>query len=658
MAASASAQFGRLTDAQTTATKPNPAQSSAKPDTGASQTKTSTPASKRFEKEGIVVDFSVKPLAGGGAKDEALVAGTDALATLRVTDAHTGQPVTGLHPNVWINSRKTESVPTEAECKDKIRTYLGGLLSARADYDLNSYLLLTLNHDNTISFINPQVSFSLTKLESLITLPGSGADWTLAKNKELLYVTLPDQSAVAVVNTVTRKLVSTIPTGEKTKPRRIALEPDGRLAWVGLDDSPLVAVIDTATNKLAATINVGSGLHNIAFTADSRLAYVTNSAADTVSAISTETLKKVADIKVGQTPVAIAYSSASRAVYVAAINGASVSAIDTSTQQVVATIPTKRGVVALRFEPTGRFGFAVNQRESTVSIFDSSTNALVDSSQVVKEPDQVVFTRGFAYIRSTASEKFSLIDLNGLGKQKLSITDLQAGQKPPSALPEEIGVADMIAPTPEGNSVMIANTPDENIYYYVEGMMAPMGTFQNYKRRPHALLLIDRSLQETAPGVYSTPVRLQTAGRFDVPVLIDQLRISNCFQLEVGESAQGEKSRTGASIVVQEMFSGGQFKAGETATLRFKITDAATKQPVVGLKDVRVLIFEPPGIWQQRQFAKELGDGVYEITQVFPHSGFFDVMFNVPSRGLSLTASPVTHVKVIDGAAQRDKEVK
>jgi YVTN family beta-propeller protein len=627
----ASAQFGRMKDTQPT-TKPTPA-----------------PASKRFEKEGVVVDFSVKSLPVGGAKDEALVAGTDAVATLRVTDAHTGQPITGLHPNAWLSSRKTENPPTEAECKDKIRTYLGGLLSARADVDLNSYLLLTLNHDNTISIINPQVSFSLTKLESLITLPGSGADWTLTRNKELLYVTMPEQSAIAVVNTVTRKLVNTIPTGEKTKPRRIALQPDGRLAWVGLDGSPLVVVIDTATNKLAATINVGDGLHNIAFTADSRLAYVTNSGADSVSAISTDALKKVADIKVGQTPVAVAYSTASRLIYVAAINGATISAIDTSTQQVVATIPTKRGVVALRFEPEGRFGFVVNEKESTVYLIDASTNAIVDSSQVVKEPDQVAFTRGFAYIRSTASEKFSLIDLNGLGKKKLSVTDVQAGQKPASALPEEIGVADMIVPTPEGNSVMIANTPDENIYYYVEGMMAPMGTFQNYKRRPHALLLIDRSLQETAPGVYSTPFKLQAAGRFDIPVLIDQLRISNCFQLEVAESANGEKGGAATAIAVQAMFSGQQFKPGVTATLRFKITDAATKQPVGGLKDVRVLLFEPPGVWQQRQFAREVGDGVYEITQVFPHSGFFDVMLSVPSRGLSFTSSPVTNVKVVDG---------
>ena len=79
------------------------------------------------------------------------------------------------------------------------------------------------------------------------------------------------------------------------------------------------------------------------------------------------------------------------------------------------------------------------------------------------------------------------------------------------------------------------------MYYYVEGMMAPMGSFQNYKRRPRALMLIDRSLAETARGVYSsTPVKLTNAGRFDVPILIDQPRIVNCFELEVARSPGGE----------------------------------------------------------------------------------------------------------------------
>jgi YVTN family beta-propeller protein len=625
-------------------------------------TKAPSSLSQQYEKEGIQVEFSMKAIQGDGAKDLGLAAGADAQVSFRLTDKRTGQPITGLHPNAWLSSRLGDHSPNEAECKDKIRTFVSGSLSARADTDLNSYLMLTLNHDNTITFINPQISFNITKLESIVTLPGPGVDWTLSKNKEFLYVTMPDQSAVAVINAITRKLIATVDTGEKTRPTRIALQPDGRYIWVGLDNSPKVAVIDATTNKLAASVAAGAGLHNIAFTSDSRFAYVTNSGADTVTAIDTRTLSKVSDISVGKTPVAIAYSSASDSVYVVAINGEAITVIDPARQQGVKTIPIKRGVVAFRFDPSGRYGFAVNQIESTVTVIDASTNQVLAASPVVKGPDQVTFTRLYAYVRGTESEKFSLIEMSEVKKGKFSPVDIQAGRLAASTLPKDIGVADMIQPTPEGNSVMIANLPDQMIYYYVEGMMVPMGTFENYKRRPHALMLIDRSLTETAPGLYTSAVKLKKAGTFDLPFLLDQPRITNCFEVKVADSPYGEKVQASASTLVEPMFNGNRYKPAEAATLRFKISDSITKRPLAGLKDVMVLIFEPPGIWQRRVMAKEVGDGVYEVTETFPHVGLFRVMTQIQSRGLRFADQPFTPVPVMNesqvGQAKSPEGVK
>ena len=604
-------------------------------------------AAGRFEKEGVRIDFSAKPADPGG---KGLAAGEDAVVTFSVTDSRTGQPLAGVRPSAWISSRKAENPPSEEECKDKIRTFMGGLLSARPDIDLNSYLLLTLNHDSTISVINPLVSFSRTQLENLVTLPGPGADWVLSKDKETLYVTLPEQSAVAVVSTVSRKLLMTVQVGEKVRPVRIALEPGGARVWVGLDNSPAVAVIDTATNRLAATVPAGDGLHQIAFTGDGRFAYVTNSAADTVTAIDAARLSKVADIPVGKTPVPVAYSGASKLLYVAAVNGQSVSVIDPAKQRVVGTVPVKRGTVALRFDPTGRFGFAVNQVNNSVAVIDASTGQVAGSVEVAKAPDQVTFTDRYAYVRATGSEKFSLVELSGIQKGKFAAVDVTAGQKPASELPGEIGVADMIATTPEGNAAMVANTPDGMVYYYVEGMMAPMGTLSNYKRRPHAALVLDRSLSEVAPGVYTAPVRLKNGGRFDVSVLTGQPRLSHCFQMEVASSPDAEKQGAGVSVAASALFDGRQFKAGEPVTLRFRLSDSATGQPVKGLGDVQVLAFEPPGIWQQRQWAKEVGEGEYEISQTFPRPGLYKVMLRIASRGVSFADLPATPVPVTAGS--------
>ena len=625
---------------------------------GSAKTKAPASVTQRFEKEGIAVDFSITATPDEQGKSDGLVAGADAVATFRLTDVRTGQPLTGLHPNAWISARKSSHAPNEAECKDKIGTFMGGLLSSRPDIDLNSYLILTINHDNTISVINPQLAFSITKLESLIVLPGAGADWVLSKTNDFLYLTLPDQSSVVVINTITRKIVQTVKLDDGTKPRRIALDPEGRKVWVGLDNSPYVAVIDTQTNKLAATIKVGDGLHNIAFVPGSNLAYVTNSKANTVSVIDTKKLVKLADLSVGASPVPIAHSAASRLLYVASINGGSISVIDPAKQRVVNTIPTEQGVVAMRFAPGGRFGFIVNQLTSKVSILDASTNKIISSVNVVKEPDQVVFTSGYAYIHAIASEKFSLIELADFTKTTPAPVDIQGGQTAPSTMPEEIGVADMIAPTPEGNAVMIANNPDKMVYYYVEGMMAPMGTFSNYKRRPKALLLLDRSLSEIAPGTYSAQIKLRGSGRFDVPVVVQQPRIVNCFQFEVLDSPDGEKNRSGVSIAVESMFKDQRFKAGDSVSLKFKVTDAVTKQPVTGLTDLRVLVFEPPGTWQQRQLGKEIGGGVYEITQVFPRAGVFNVMAATASRGVTFADLPFSTVRILENTTPKGEAKK
>lgn len=607
-------------------------------------------ASGRVEKEGVRIDFSAKPREAG----KGLAAGEEAVVTFSVTDARTGQPLAGVRPNAWVSSRKGEEPPNDEQCRDKIRTFMGGLLSARPDVDLNSYLLLTLNHDATISVINPLVSFSRTQLESLITLPGVGADWALSADKETLFVTLPEKSAVAVVSTITRKVLTTVPVGEGARPMRVALQPGGRRVWVGLDGSPRVAVIDAATHKLVGEVEVGAGLHQIAFTPDGRLAYVTNSAADTVSAVDAERLTKVADIPAGKTPVPVAYSAASRLVYVAAINGA-VSVIDPATQKVVREVPVRRGTVALRFDPTGRFGFAVNQVEGRVAVIDASAGAVAGEVEVVKGPDQVAFTDRYAYVRGTGSEKFSLVELSGVAKGKFTAVDVTAGQKPPSALPAEIGVSDMIATTPEGNAAMIANTPDGMVYYYVEGMMAPMGTLSNYKRRPYAAMILDRSLDETAPGVYTVPVRLKGSGRFDVSVLTGQPRITHCFQMEVAPSADEEQRGSGVSVALRALFDGRQFKAGEAVALRFRVSDSATGQPLKGLRDVQILAFEPPGIWQQRQWAREVGEGEYEVTQTFPRPGLYKVMLRVASRGVTFADLKAASVPVVSGAEATDK---
>lgn len=596
---------------------------------------------QRFEQNGLAIELTVLPQEGSSETGTGLTAGQQATVKVALMDAKSGSPVIGIRPKGWMTGRASERVADEHTCVEKIRRLAGGRLGARAEVDLNRYVIVTMNHDQTVSVIDPQVEFGTTKLESLITLPGNGEDWVLSPDQNALYVTIPDEDAIAVIDTRTRKLIQTIAMEKGSRPGRILWQPESRRLWVGLDGTGQVAGLDGAEHRWIKSITVGAGLHTLAAGPDGRFMYVTNSQSDTVSVVDTQSMVSVASVPVGKTPVAMTYSSAARRLYVGGVNGTDIVAIDPSTHRLAARIPVASGVVGLATEPQGRFVFAINQVESSLSVIDTATNAVTATTNVVKDPDQVTFTQRYAYVRGIESEKFTLIDLREARNGKLAPLDVQAGRQAPSAAPQELGVAPMIVPTPEGNAVMIANAPDATLHYYQEGMMAPSGTFSNYRRMPRGILVLDRSLREVAPGVYQAIVTLPHSGRFDVPLLLDQPRIAHCFQVAVQESPLATGSDPSPRAVrIQARFGSDLVSAHVPALLSFELLDAATQEPIAGLQDVQVLIFEPPGTWQQRRWAQEERVGRYVITQVFPHAGEYRLLVQSPSRRLRFSDTP------------------
>ncbi|MBX3123032.1 MAG: hypothetical protein KF854_08130 [Nitrospira sp.] len=607
---------------------------------GAGETAPSHPV-QRFEQNGLAIELTVVPQDGPSETGAELTAGQTATVKVALMDAKSGSPVVGIRPKGWMVGRPSEMAADEHSCVEKIRRLAGGRLGARAEVDLNRYVIVTMNHDKTVSVIDPQVEFGATKLESLVTLPGNGADWVLSPDQRYLYVTIPDEDAVAVIETRTRKLIQTIALDKGSRPGRILWQPDSRRLWVGLDGTGQVAVLDGEGHRRLKTVTVGRGLHTLAAIPDGRFIYVTNSQSDSVSVIDTQAMAPVVSVPVGKTPVAVTYSSAARRLYVGGVNGGDIVAIDPSTHRLVGRIPMAAGVVALATEPQGRFVFAVNQVESSLSVIDTATSTVTATAHVVKDPDQIVFTQRYAYVRGIESEKFTLLDLREARNGKLVPLDVQAGRQAPSAAPQELGVAPMIVPTPEGNAVMIANAPDATLHYYQEGMMAPSGTFSNYRRMPRGVLVLDRSLREVAPGVYQATVTLPHPGRFDVPLLLDQPRMSHCFQVTVQESPASTATAPGPRPVrIQARFESDLVSAHVPASLSFDLLDATTQEPIVGLHDVQVLIFEPPGTWQQRRWAQEERAGRYVITQSFPHAGEYRLLVQSPSRHLRFSDAP------------------
>jgi hypothetical protein len=348
---------------------------------------------------------------------------------------------------------------------------------------------------------------------------------------------------------------------------------------------------------------------------------------------------------VGSLPSAVVVSSLSKSIYVGNEGDGMIVALDGSRFEIIARMESQPGLRTIRIPRDGRFGFAVNSITNTVYIFDVSSNRMVQVVPAGPGADQIAFTSQFAYVRSPGNEFVTMIKTSELGKE-VSVSRFPAGQRAPKESPAS-SLADAIVPAPEEGSVLVANPADKTIYFYSEGMAAPMGSFQNYGRDPKALLVLDNGLREAANGEYTTTVRLNDAGHYDLAFLLDSPRVVNCFDFTVAENPASPKPAT-ASIKIVPLMKETTLRVGERYNLRFKVVDAVSNQPKSNIDDLLVLVFLAPGIWQQREAAIPAADGVYEMSFVPPQPGVYYVFFQSPSLGIRFNQLPPLTLQVME----------
>lgn len=588
----------------------------------------SSPA--RLVREGLSVEFSVRPAGRAGELRE----GDYADIAFGITDASTGRPVRSLAPGAWMDIGQPIGARDKAplDCRQKMSLYLAGRVGIRPMIDLNSYYVLALNQDSSISVVDPMVGMAgKTYLYAHIALPRPGADWAKSRDDKRLFVTIPRASQLAVVDTENFRVAGKVDVGGM--PVRIVMQGDGRYLWVGNDsrDAQSGAVaVDAATLAVAGRIPTGRGHHEIALSADDRWALVTNREEGTVSVIDVHRMAKIKDVKTGPEPISIIYSGQSRAFYVADGKSGEIAVLDGEGHGIVARIQAKPGLGPMRFTEDGRWGFVTNSLEHAVHVIDTSSNRLAHTVPVGKRPYQIAITRAFAYVRSLDSDRVSMIPLSELGREQTpAVTDFAAGTQSPGSAGPGMAVATPMVPALGEAALMVANPADGNVYFYMEGMVAPMATFRNYGHRPVALEVVNRSLKETEPGVYKTTVRLPAAGKYDVGFLLQSPRMVHCFAAEVASNPA--LKRAGPALEIEHLVKSRRVPVGEPVKLAFKLTDAETQKPRAGLGDVRVAYYRAPSHPRKEAQVHELGEGVYEAALSLSEAGAYYVHVAVPS---------------------------
>ncbi len=488
-------------------------------------------------REGMAVDFKVEPLVPERTGGQ-VMEGDFATISFKISGADDHQPLQGVYPGVWVDLVQTaegERKGVSLECKQRVGNYLQGSVGMRPMIDLNSYFVLVLNQDPSISVIDPVVGITgITSLYTSIPLERPGADWAKTTDEKWLYVTMPRSGKVAMVNLDTFKVEKNLPAGEM--PMRAVIQPDEEYLWIGNDIQggvkSGVTVIDIDTGEIAKSIETGAGHHEITFSDDSRRAFVSNRESGAVTVIDTRKLEVVGQVDTGSVPISVAYSALSDAAYAADGLSGVITVIDPESGLSFEKIEAKPGLGPMRFSNDGRWGFVVNPNENLVFVIDASTNKIAHTVKVDNKPFQVALTDTFAYIRSLDSERVAMINLQELNRGgDVIVNNFAAGVYPPGQV-SDIRIADAMIPAAQDAAVLVASPADATVYYYMEGMNAPMGAFRNYGHKPRAVQIANRALKELEPGVYSTTIKVPMAGTFELAFLNEAPQFLHCFTME------------------------------------------------------------------------------------------------------------------------------
>ena len=604
-------------------------------------------------RKGMAVDFKVEPMVPertGGKVME----GDFAEISFRISSAEDHEPLQGVYPGVWVDLVQTaegEKKGVSLDCKNRVANYLQGLVGMRPMIDLNSYFVMVLNQDPSISVIDPVVGITgITSLYTSIPLERPGADWAKTTDEKWLYVTMPRAGKVAAVNLDTFKVEKNLPAGEM--PMRAAIQPDEEYLWIGNDIQggvkSGVTVIDIDTGEIVKSIDTGAGHHEITFSDDSRRAFVTNRESGAVTVIDTGKLEIIGQVDTGSVPISIAYSPLSDAVYAADGMSGIITVIDPESGLSFEKIEAKPGLGPMRFSNDGRWGFVVNPNENLVFVIDASTNKLAHTVKVDNKPFQVALTETFAYIRSLDSEHISMINLQELNRGgDVIVNNFAAGVYPPSQV-NDIRIADAMIPAAQDAAVLVASPADATVYYYMEGMNAPMGAFRNYGHKPRAVQIANRALKELEPGVYSTTVKVPMAGTFEVAFLNETPQFLHCFTMEAAVNPKLE--RASDPVAVEYLNERESLVAGDEMKLRFRLYKPGSGKTFVDAGGVTVKFFRAPRFDLTELVATHVGEGIYEATLPFRYAGSYYVYVAAP--GLNVGYKDLNYKTVLVGKAE------
>lgn len=458
------------------------------------------------------------------------------------------QPLSNWRIGAWLDRETGVMSGTVPVCGQRISGYLSGNLIQRPLLDLTGYYVLSLDMEPSVSVLDPSVSFSgRSSLYSSMQLDGRGFDWIKTSDDIRLFVVLPNEKKLAIADLQSLTVLDHISL--PGQPTRLALQPDERLLWVGLTGANLqesaVEIIDTVNDKPVARIPLPAGYHEIAFSTDGRHAFISNRQSKSVTVVDAIKLEAVREIDLGFEPLGLVFADKQSLLWVVNAKDGRIHRFDAK-GNAVDNLVLESGLGPIKLTPDGRYALVVNPSQHWVHVLDTATGKERHRVTLSGQPYDVMFSEQYAYVRTLQSEHVGLLSLSSLDGDQPILKLVPAGEGALSETPN-LPRASTMSLTLDRSGAFFVTPSERTLHHYMEGMNAPRSGLKTFGHTPLSALVVQRGLREVEPGVYSTVIRLPSAGRMVLALASEAPVLRECLGIKIEGTAKVDND--GAPVV-------------------------------------------------------------------------------------------------------------
>jgi hypothetical protein len=562
--------------------------------------------------------------------------------TLELRDAVTQQPLdyTGKRLAAWLQKSPKTLSDGELVCSDKVRALASQGIGRRAVVDFNTYSLVTVNTDRTVAFINPFLRMNNAKLEGVVTLPGDATALLHHPQAREIWIAMRQSDAIAVIDTDTRTIKRTLSFAPSSGPQALALS--GRSVWVSF----------AGRDQWLRFDNSDSGLPVASVAAVASAQLITSPTTNTVLGLGADGVilldggtSEVRTVKLSGTPSAATWSALAQR-WLVATSSKRLYLVDAQRAVVTRELALDGEATRLTTFDDGRFAVAAVPSRDTVSIADIASASILQTVPVTAQANELALSASFIYVHSAALGQATLLSLPDARNGKAQPVNVSIGMAGKHADVVQASVG-LTANTPDNLGMLVASPRDAQVYQYAEGMMAPIGSFSNYKRNAVGLVLLNNGFESLGQGRYRTTLRHTQGGPHELVLSGVQPRFASCNALALPEVRDAKRDALAAqpqATLLKVVNAANR----DAIIVDVRLVDKTSKTPLGTVHDLVLLAFDKRSGWQRRVALVEQSPGFYSaVLPIVGAATRFDLLVSSATQDMPFGAGFIGAYEVL-----------